>query len=345
MNILVTSAGRRGYIIEYFKEALCGKGKVYAGNSTPLSSAFYYADERVVTPLIYDKNYIPFLLDFCKEKQIEMIVSLFDIDLLVLSKNKKLFEECGVRVLVSDENVVTICNDKWKTYEFCLKNNIPVPKTYLSCFEAKKAVQHHEIELPVIVKPRWGMGSLGVYCAENISEVDIFTQKCKMDIQNTYLKYEAVSDIDNCTIIQEKLSGEEYGIDIFNNLSGEYCGNVTKKKYSMRAGETDCAMVVKNELVDKFAYVLGNTLRHIANLDVDIFINEGKIFLLEMNARFGGGYPFSHLAGINLPRAIIKWINNEKLTDELIIKKWNQVIQKDIKFVNLSESEEQVLNI
>ncbi len=29
-----------------------------------------------------------------------------------------------------------------------------------------------------------------------------------------------------------------------------------------------------------------------------------------MNCRFGGGYPFSHLSGANLPGAIIKWLNN-----------------------------------
>ena len=57
MNILITSAGRRGYIIKYFKDALKGYGgKVYAGNSSHLSTAFEYADGSVITPLIYDKE-------------------------------------------------------------------------------------------------------------------------------------------------------------------------------------------------------------------------------------------------------------------------------------------------
>ena len=61
MNILITSAGRRGYIIKYFKDALKGYGgKVYAGNSSHLSTAFEYADGSVITPLIYDKEYIFF---------------------------------------------------------------------------------------------------------------------------------------------------------------------------------------------------------------------------------------------------------------------------------------------
>ena len=48
------------------------------------------------------------------------------------------------------------------------------------------------------------------------------------------------------------------------------------------------------------------------HLDMDLFVEKNEIYLLEMNARFGGGYPFSHLAGVNLPKAIIKWINKEK---------------------------------
>lgn len=56
-----------------------------------------------------------------------------------------------------------------------------------------------------------------------------------------------------------------------------------------------------------------------------------------MNARFGGGYPFSHLAGVDLPKAIIKWINKENLKNELVIKKYNRIVQKDIQFIDLSK--------
>ena len=69
MNILLTSVGRRGYLVQYFKEALNGLGKVYVSNSDSNSAAFKYADEYVVSPLIYDNHYIDFLLNYCKKKQ------------------------------------------------------------------------------------------------------------------------------------------------------------------------------------------------------------------------------------------------------------------------------------
>ena len=46
-------------------------------------------------------------------------------------------------------------------------------------------------------------------------------------------------------------------------------------------------------------------------MDCDIFMVDGKPYVLEMNARFGGGYPFSHLGGCNLPKAIVQWAKGE----------------------------------
>ena len=54
-----------------------------------------------------------------------------------------------------------------------------------------------------------------------------------------------------------------------------------------------------------------------------------------MNARFGGGYPFSHQAGANLPKAIINWLNNESIKQSLFKVKTGMVLQKDIKIVQI----------
>lgn len=337
MNILLTSAGRRGYIVEYFKEALGKGGKVYVGNSNLRSAAFGYADVYVVTPLIYDSEYIPFLLEYCKKEEITVIIPLFDIDLLVLAKNRELFEMQGISVVVSKESVINVCNDKWNTYKFCKKNNILTAKTYLDIRNAEKDIMSKNLTFPVFIKPRWGMGSLAIYEADKLEEMKSLYNRCKKDIYNTYLRYEAMLDMENPIIIQEKLSGQEYGMDVINDLEGNFCCNVVRKKYEMRAGETDCASVIKLPEMDLISRRISSLLRHIGNLDVDLFVKKNKIYLLEMNARFGGGYPFSHLAGVDLPKAIIKWINKENLKNELVIKKYNRIVQKDIQFIDLSK--------
>lgn len=342
MNILITSAGRRGYIIEYFKNALGNDGKIYAGNSDIFSAAFFYADEFVVTPLIYDKEYIPFLLHYCEKKQIKAIISLFDIDLLMLARNREKFERRGIALIVSSELVVQICNDKWNTYCFCKKHNILSARTYLSLQEAVSDIKDKKISYPVFIKPRWGMGSLLIYQADNIEEMNKLYYKCKKEIQKTYLKYESAYDTENSVVIQETLSGQEYGMDIINDLNGNFCCNVVRKKYAMRAGETDCAKVVKMPEADVWAERVSKALGHIGNLDVDLFIKNNRIYLLEMNARFGGGYPFSHISGIDLPKAIIKWLKQENLQDELKIHSYDEIIQKDIRFISLKKIHQEI---
>lgn len=337
VNLLITSAGRRGYIVEYFKKAIGNEGRVYAGNSSSFSAAFSYADGHIITPLIYDNAYIPFLLDFCKANKIDFVISLFDVDLLVLAQNKQKFREIGTEVIVSPAQIVDRCNDKWKTYLFCKENGINTAKTYFNLEEVSSESEKGTLLFPLIVKPRWGMGSIAMFEAETGKELEVLYEKCKRDIQKSYLKYEAAFDRENCVIIQQKLTGSEYGIDIMNDLDGNYCGNVVRKKHAMRSGETDCAAVVRDEAVSNFAQKLGKCSKHIGNMDVDVFVDNGEVCLLEMNARFGGGYPFSHLAGVNLPMAIIKWLKGEPVTDELTVKEYNRIVQKDICFLDLTE--------
>lgn len=335
MNILITSVGRRGYIIDYFKKALGNNGKVIAGNSSIISPAFSHADEYVITPLIYSEEYIPFLLNFCIRKKIDFVISMFDVDLWILAKNKELFYRNGINIIVSPQEVIEVCNDKWKTYEFLTANKIKVPRCYLTLETCCKAIEKNEIKFPIVVKPRWGMGSLAVFVANSIKELHVFEKTCKNQIEKSYLKYESEIEKDRMVLFQEYIQGEEYGIDIINDLSGNHIVSIVKKKVSMRAGETDAAYVIRNMEMEEISKEISAVLRHIGNLDVDILVDNSEIFVLEMNARFGGGYPFSHVAGIDLPAALIKWVNNNPITDELTIKEYNQIWHKDIQFVKV----------
>lgn len=330
MNILLTSAGRRSYLVKYFKEALGNSGLVHAANSSSLSTAFLYADKTVLTPLIYDPGYIPFLLDYCKENSIDAIVSLFDIDLMILAKNKETFLKAGVRVLVADEQAIDLCNDKWNTYNFCIENSIKAPKTYLNIDKALEDIEKGDLDFPLFVKPRWGMGSLSVFCAENEEELRIFYNKSKREIERSYLKYESCADTNQCVLIQQAIEGQEYGIDVINDLQGNYQNTVIRQKYAMRSGETDAAIITENEEIKAVGKLISEKLRHPGNLDADVFLCDGVPYLLEMNARFGGGYPFSHVAGVNMPLAIVKWLKGEEVPAELLTAKKGVMAAKEL---------------
>ena len=311
MNLLFTSAGRRGYVLRYFKEELDGSGTVHAANSKEINSAFLDADCTTITPLIHDREYISYLLDYCQKKQIKAIIPLFDLDVPVIAMHRDEFLKIGVTLVNSPIEVAKICNDKWKTYLFLKKNGFRVPQTFTKLEKAKEAIHQGELTFPIVLKPRFGMGSIGLYMAENIDELSVlYTITCR-DIQRTYLKYESKGPRDGLVLMQQMLSGQEYGLDVVNDLKGAYAATFVKKKIAMRAGETDVAMTVDSQSLSDLGQKLSLSLCHYANLDVDVFLVEGKPYVLEMNARIGGGYPFSHIAGANLPRAVISWINGQ----------------------------------
>lgn len=338
LNILLTSVGRRSYLVKYFKEALKDNGRVHVANSTFITPAFGVADASVVTPLIYSNEYIPFLLQYCKENDIKAIISLFDVDLPILAKNRDKFAEQGVFLVVSDLKIVETCNDKWMSYQYLRERGFNVPFTSLNLEEIMSLIAEGKVEYPLIIKPRWGMGSLAIYEADNEEELKLFYSKTKRNIQQTYLKYEAEQDWKKDVLIQQKLKGIEYGLDIINNLHGEYQTTIVKQKYAMRSGETDCAVTVSDPEMKTQGEKLGRVLKHIANLDVDVFRTDtGKIFVLEMNARFGGGYPFSHMAGVNLPKAIIKWLGGGVVEKDILTERYNVMSHKDIELVRIEE--------
>lgn len=338
LNFLFTSVGRRSYLVEYFKKALNGRGMVHVANSSANSPVFLVADKSVVTPLIYDNNYVDFLIDYCKCNHIHAIISLFDIDLPILAENKQRFASIGVRVIVSDPNVIEVCNDKWKTYQFLLAYHIGAPNTFLDLSEAISAIHSGLLQYPVMIKPRWGMGSIAVFEADNEDELRCFYNKVHSVIQKTYLKYESRKTFKHCVLIQEKLKGQEYGLDVINDLDGNYMNTSVKLKCAMRSGETDCAVTADNQSLREVGEELSKIHRHIGNLDVDAFITEEGIYVLEMNARFGGGYPFSHVAGVDLPQAIVNWLLGNETPRCLFEPNIGVMAQKDIKMVVLSNS-------
>ena len=334
MNILLTSVGRRAYIIDYLRDIykdLGLIGNIVATNSDMNTTAMSVADKAFESPLIYDEEYIPFLLKICKNEKIDILISLFDIDLMILAKNKSRLEALGVKVIVSNEDVINICNDKFEMLKYLEKINMPVPETYL---DLDKALEYADFNNKTyILKPRWGMGSLSIFEAENKKELEVFYEKAKRSIQKSYLRFESNADMNRAILIQEKIKGDEFGLDIFNDLEGENLSVTVKRKYAMRSGETDIAEVIKNSELKAVGKKIAKSLSHIGNLDMDILLSDGKAYIIDMNARFGGGYPFTHNAGVNELEAIIRLCSGKEPND-LSVKKYG-LFAKEITMVEL----------
>ena len=100
-----------------------------------------YGHHSVVTPLIYSEQYIPFLLKYCLDHNIDALIPLFDIDLPILANHVSEFDEIGVKVIVSRKEVISICNDKWLTFNYLQQNGFNTPRTFLSVKDALEAIR------------------------------------------------------------------------------------------------------------------------------------------------------------------------------------------------------------
>lgn len=287
MNVLLTSIGRRGYLADYFRdttpacELIIGTTDRHSRDrefTVGLSSC----DKSYLVPSVEDDGYIDAILDICNQENVDILCSMLDIDNYILSGHLDEFKKLGVLPFVSSLEVNKICLDKYLTFLFLKEHGFSTPKTFITVDNLADS----DCRLPVIIKPRKGCASEGITLVETMDSLE------RCFIQDFH-------------VIQEMIVGDEYGLDIFNDLNGRLLAYVAKKKIRMRAGETDQAVTVKDQMLDKLARRIGNTLGHFGPMDVDVLISEHGMSIIDFNPRFGGGYPLAHTVGANFPQLMV----------------------------------------
>lgn len=297
MNVLLSCVGRRHYLAGFFAEALSGAGKVVGTDMDPTAPALAACDVRGVVPPVTAPDYLDRLMDVVRAEEIDMIFSLNDLELELLSRNRDAIEaQTGATVYVAPEQTTTLCADKWRTFEFAEQHGIPTPATFLDATEVQRAVAFGRAAFPMIVKPRWGSASIGLVRVEAPHELEAAIETCTAAISRSAL---AVYGVQQAVIIQELILGAEYGVDVLYSRDETFIGFAAKRKLTMRAGETDKAITVSPDPFRQSVERIASKLPHRGNLDCDFLELDGQLLLLEMNPRFGGGYPFTHMAGAN----------------------------------------------
>lgn len=308
MNILFTCAGRRNYLLQFFKDELGENGCVMAADMQQSAPAMAIADRTFIVPAVYVEGYVDIILRICEREKVDAVISLNDLELPILASNKVSFDAIGTKLIVSPVDAIDICFDKLKTVEFAKRIGIATPATFTRIEAAKEALKEGALRFPLVVKPRWGSASIGLEFPSNERELELAFELISLRLNKTMLKEASSVDIDNAILIQEKIDGIEYGVDILNDFEGNPHQVYVKEKLAMRAGETDKSVLRDKKELEKLAISVGKALGHIGNMDCDFFEASGKYYLLEMNPRFGGGYPFTHYSGGNFVRILIEWL-------------------------------------
>ena len=315
MNILITSAGTRNKVVQYFKNEFKEIGNVIATDMSELAPALYEADRFYLVPRIDDPTYIDRLLEICKKEKVDCLFALIDPELSLIAKNKHKFLEIGVTPLVSNYEAVELAFDKYKMYKYLSSKAYKCAKSYIDKNEFYKDLDAGEINFPVFVKPYKGSASININKVNSKEEID------------------TLFDVYDDLLIQEFLDGQEIGADVYiDPISKKVVSIFTKEKIKMRAGETDKARSFKDKKLFDLICKLVEEIGYVYMIDMDIFKINGDYYISEINPRFGGGYPHAYECGVNFPKLIINSMNknaNENqignYEEDIYMMKYNEI--------------------
>ncbi|MBU1083661.1 MAG: ATP-grasp domain-containing protein [Candidatus Omnitrophota bacterium] len=292
VNVLITSASRKVWLVNAFKKALSteGKGKVVSVDSNGMSAALRVSDSHSLVPYSSDDDFIPSILEICLKEDIKLIVPTRDEELLLFAENSGKFMEKGIRVMISRPEVIRICRDKYEFFRFLEKKNIPTVKTYLP---GEKTLFRDNGKYPLIIKPRRGSGGKGVFKAENEDELRFFSGYVKDPV------------------IQEFAEGKEYTIDLFSDFDAKVLTAVPRERIEVFSGESYKSRTVMDKDMIEKAGILAEELGTVGHITIQCIKNDKGIKFIEINPRFGGGAALGFKAGADTPALLVKLISGQ----------------------------------
>lgn len=319
INVLILSVGTRNKIVQYFKKALEGVGRVIATDCSSLAPAIYEADKYYIVPKMTEPGYLAEILEICRKEKVNGVLSLIDPELSLLAGHKEDFQAVGTTVIGSSYALCEMALDKFQMFTWLIEHGYRCAKSYIDKEAFYKDVETGKISYPVFVKPARGSASI------SISEV--------YDRETVNLLFSHEEGL----MIQEFLDGQEIGADVYIDLiSGEVVSIFTKKKIRMRAGETDKAVSFKDEKLFELITKFANESGYAGQIDMDIFDIDGEYYISEVNPRFGGGYPHAYESGSDHMKLIVENLKGKKnqsvigqYRENVYMMKYNEVFIRE----------------
>lgn len=295
VNILITSAGKRVKLVKLFQKELTkyySNAKVYTTDMNPqMAPAGFISDGCFKVSRVTSPTYIEEVIKICEENAVSLIIPTIDTELVVLASNQSLLQSIGITVVVSDESFIQQCRDKRKTADLFLKLHIRIP------LERDK----WNPIFPMFAKPYDGSLSKDLHI---IRDQDELTPEILNHPKLIFMEY------------IDKNEYTEFTVDMYYGKDNRVKSIVPRERVEIRAGEINKGFTRKNELVtylkERMEYMPGV----VGCICIQLFYRESDkdVVGIEINPRFGGGYPLSYYAGANFPSYIVQeYLKGESL--------------------------------
>ena len=261
-----------------------------------------YCKRFHLIPGFKEPEYIPALLEVCRQEQIDVVLPVHQEDLVEIAKSKYLFEEEGFRLPIPEYALIELAIDKYRMFKLVRENGISAPDTYLlSEISASDLGQH--ISLPAVIKLRSSTGQRGQRLVPSVAAFEAHIE--------SLLKGYRADEI----IIQEYIHGTVkdamYTVGLLYDHDHRLRACVPLKKIRSRpyTGGTAICTVAENRLdVREMAIKVMDCFDEWEGIaDVEIKIDpEGRPRFIEVNPRPWGSIYGSYVAGVDFPLLWLK---------------------------------------
>jgi carbamoyl-phosphate synthase large subunit len=297
-TVLVSSVGRRGQLLDCFREAfdeLGIQGRLIGSDADPEHApAAHKADACYRVPRCNDPEFIPSVARLCCEQQVKLVVPTIDTELPAYAEHRQDFLAAGTTVAVSGPETIHIARDKSETNRWLLQHGFPTVRQ-----ETPESVvaTPEQWQFPLILKPVNGSASLGVHKVGSLSTLRALTEGTRG------------------MIVEEHAKGQEHTVNVLVDGGRCLCA-VPHYRMEARGGEVSKGITRKNERVMALAKDIAETLPGAYGaLNIQCFVSDdGTIQVTEINARFGGGFPLANHAGAKFPRWMIESLIGRRST-------------------------------
>lgn len=293
LKILFTGVGRRIELVQAFRRAATTLNidlKLYGADMTATAPALAFCDCTRIVCGMRDTDYIPMLLDICRNDKIDLLIPTIDTDLLILSRNTDKFNAIGTRVLISKTDKIAVCRDKNYTADFFEACCLNAPRTV-------NDYTKYSSGYPCFIKPKDGSSSINAFQADNEFDLKLYAEQIK--------DY----------VIQPFIDGTEYTVDIFCDFDGNPIFITPRIRLAVRSGEVLKTEISMDERIIEESKKLIEGFKPCGPMTVQLIREKktGEDYFIEINPRFGGGAPLSMKAGARSAEAILKLLSGEKV--------------------------------
>lgn len=310
-RVLMGSAGRRVYLHDWFAQAferLGMVGEMHVTDADPRSAAYAHGEHRHRVPPYASADHVPAMVSLVEELRPALFFSVndYEIENLASTGLGRRIEQLGTTVLGVPGDRHGLVHDKLRMAEAMEAIGIGTPMTVLLT-DSSGLDELARCAPRIIIKDRYGSGSSGLVSVESAD----------LPLAVAWATRAGGGHAERL-IAQPVIEGSEFGLDVVTPLFPDAHPTtvLARRKIRMRAGETDQAVSADAAPFQRLGGILAGWLKHRGSIDVDVIVTpDGEPSVIDINPRFGGGYPFNHLAGADLPALFLAQLRRDGLTD------------------------------